>query len=145
MGSDTLRRVAAWLAAWVVNAALSGLVGGAAGALVALAWASREPPVGVTLGAGGEIAYPGELFATANEEGRIAVRFRPPNLQDVGICEYFSARGWNWADQALDYLRAYPECFLLRRTDAASYEVSPSIGGLRIQELAGGLFCWKYA
>ena len=122
-----IRTGAKWLSLSILAAVISAAVGGAGGMVGAKLWDAyvklQETEV-YTIGEDDGIAHPDELFNKASEDG-LQITFRPPNLQKVVVCEYFFDYARDWRQLALNYLKEYSDCFIVRRLSAMEIEVLP--------------------
>ena len=96
----------------IASSVLSYGVAGVCGAIASIAvmvWNEAQRTESYRIGSDSGIAYPGQMFDNAQEEGYRIV-FRPPNFQRVAVCEWSVARGRTWWEFSQDYLAKYPEC-----------------------------------
>ena len=70
------------------------------------------------------VGKPGPIFENAKAEG-YQITFKPPTLQDVTVCEYFYDQGPSWWYLALNYLKEYQNCFIVRKISKTEIEVRP--------------------
>lgn len=115
-----------WVLLTVAAAIISALVGGVSGSIATIVWTGYEETRRTEFYSIGEdtgIAFPGKMFDLAREEGN-QISFIPSELQGVAVCEYYFNKGRSWWDLVLDYLKEYDNCFIVRRLNDKSIEVS---------------------
>ena len=76
------------------------------------------------IGEEGQIAYPEGIFELARSEDYV-IEFDPPELEQVGVCDYSSESGPSWWDLAQGYLQKYPRCFQISKVGEKSIKVFP--------------------
>ena len=124
----------------LVSLALSSIVTLFVGGFVAEEVVKREKKmVTVSLNNKG-IGFPSILFEQASKDG-YDLKFDPPNLQHVGVCEYYPARGVDFGDLAVSYIANYSQCFSLTRTSDKKYVIRPNWASGILREENGQFYC----
>ena len=134
-----------WIVDQIVSVPISSLLGGGLALLVAYYYAAfAQPPAKVaniwTNDAGQ--AQPMEtILPPLREEKSVRIRFDPPNLEQVIVCEYARITGSTAEDVALIYLAKYPMCFYVNEVDEKTRLVRPNRASQQMKEVNGQWFC----
>jgi hypothetical protein len=132
-----------WEPPWIGDVIISSIVGAIVG-IVAGHYTdafSRPPPKSATIWTNelGQARPMMTLIPPLKRENKIAIRFDPPELEQVVVCEFSHVTGESASEVVLSYLGRYPMCFVVtEKSENAEWVVRPNVAQQQIKRLPNG-------
>jgi hypothetical protein len=128
----------------IVSVPISALLGSGFALLVAYSCAAFSQPAKVATiwtNDAGQAQPMLTILPPLREEKNVTVRFAPPNVEQVIVCEFARISGSTAEDVVLTYLAKYPMCFSVTEVDEKTRLVRPNRASQQMKEINGQWFC----